>query len=221
VTANPVTLLLVPTKTELQHLTKRPGFALHSPCELCGFGPVSAAARTSSLIAKYRPDRVILTGIAGTFDRVTLPIGTAAVFPRVVMHGIGVGSDSEYTPAGAAGFRQWSGNGTNDTIGDQLPLATAATPTVGPLLTCCSASSSPKDANLRLKSSPDVSAEDMEGFGVALACRLASVPLAIARGISNQVGDRRMDHWQIPQALDAAWELVSDIAACPTWDATP
>ena len=106
-TANPVTLLLVPTKTELQHLTRQPGFALHSPCELCGFGPVSAAARTSSLITKYHPDRVILTGIAGTFDHVTLPIGTAATFPRVVMHGIGVGSGAEFTPAGVAGFWQW------------------------------------------------------------------------------------------------------------------
>tara|TARA_B100001013_G_C24227671_1_gene291882 strand:- start:136 stop:321 length:186 start_codon:yes stop_codon:yes gene_type:complete len=61
----------------------------------------------------------------------------------------------------------------------------------------------------------------MEGFGVALACRLAGVPIAIARGISNQVGDHRMDHWEIPAALDAAWALVSDMAACPTWDITP
>ena len=220
-TDTPVTLLLVPTETERQHLARQPGFALYSPCELCGFGPVSAAARTSSLIAKYHPDRVILTGIAGTFDHVTLPIGTAATFPRVVMHGIGVGSGAEFTPAGVAGFRQWSGNGTNDAIGDELPLATAATPASGSLLTCCSASSSPEDANFRLEHSPAASAEDMEGFGVALACRLAGVPIAIARGISNQVGDHRMDHWEIPAALDAAWTLVSDMAACPTWDITP
>ena len=216
----PITLLLVPTETERQHLARQPGFALHAPCELCGFGPVSAAARASSLIARYRPDRVILTGIAGTFDRETLPVGTAAAFARVVMHGIGVGSGAEFTPADVAGFRQWSGSGTNDTIGDELPLATAATPAAGPLLTCCSASGSPQDANLRLGRSPGALAEDMEGFGVALACRLAGVPIAIARGISNQVGDRRMDQWKIPEALDAAWTLVSDIATRPTWDTT-
>ena len=47
-------------------------------------------------------------------------------------------------------------------------------------------------------------AEDMEGFGVALACQLAGTPCWIVRGISNQVGDRDPAHWRIPAALTAA-----------------
>ncbi|NBP89418.1 MAG: futalosine hydrolase, partial [Planctomycetia bacterium] len=46
-------------------------------------------------------------------------------------------------------------------------------------------------------------AEDMEGFAVALACRLAGVPCQIIRGISNRAGDRDKAHWQIEPALRA------------------
>jgi futalosine hydrolase len=51
-------------------------------------------------------------------------------------------------------------------------------------------------------------AEDMEGFGVALACRLLGVPLAIVRGISNEAGDREHARWQVPAALAAAADLA-------------
>jgi futalosine hydrolase len=47
-------------------------------------------------------------------------------------------------------------------------------------------------------------AEDMEGFGVALACRLHGVPVDIVRGISNTVGDRDKARWRVETALEAA-----------------
>jgi futalosine hydrolase len=48
----------------------------------------------------------------------------------------------------------------------------------------------------------------MEGFGVALACRLAGVPLTIIRGISNTAGDRDHARWRVPEALAAAAGLT-------------
>ena len=48
----------------------------------------------------------------------------------------------------------------------------------------------------------------MEGFAVALACRLAGVPLLIVRGISNTAGDRDTIRWQIEAALAAAAHLT-------------
>jgi futalosine hydrolase len=56
-------------------------------------------------------------------------------------------------------------------------------------------------------------AEDMEGFAVALACRLVGVPLDIVRGISNDAGDRDKVRWQVPQALRAAADLAALILA--------
>ena len=60
---------------------------------------------------------------------------------------------------------------------------------------------------------PEAVAEEMEGFGVAMACRLAGVPLRIVRGISNHAGNRNLAEWQIEEALAAAAELASELIA--------
>lgn len=217
----PRTLLLVPTEIERRHLAGHSGFGTDAPCELCGFGPVAAAARAASLIARHQPERVILAGIAGTFDSTGLPVGTAAVFPSVVMHGIGVGVAPGFVSAAALGFQHWPTDGRGPENSDELTVDAPVPPAAGQLLTCCTGSTSPEDARQRLAQYPGAVAEDMEGFAVALACRLAGVPLAIVRGISNEVGDREFARWQIPTALDAAWIVVSDLIDRPHWDVTP
>ncbi len=213
----PHTLVLVPTEIERRHLSRQPGFGVDAPCELCGFGPVAAAARARDAIAAHEPERVILLGIAGTFDPAGLPVGTAAVFPSVLMHGVGVGVAS-FVPAPALGYRHWSPSGAGAADGTEaLALAHPVPPAAGPLLTVCTAAATEAEARERRALFPDAVAEDMEGFAVALACRLAEVPVAIVRGISNAVGDRRFDRWQIPEALDAAYLVAADLLHRPTW----
>ena len=215
----PQTLVLVPTEMERRHLTARPDCGADAPCELCGFGPVAAAARAASLIARHTPDRVVLTGIAGTFNPAALPVGTAVVFRRVALHGVGVGVASDVVSAAAPGFRHWPNAGPSDPeCPDELVLEAPVQPADDQLLTCCTASVSPEEARRRLAQYPAAVAEDMEGFAVALACRLAGVPLAIARGISNAVGDRDVERWQIPTALDAAWLVARDLIGRRHWN---
>ena len=217
----PHTLLLIPTEIERGHLAGHTGFGIDAPCELCGFGPVAAAARAASFIAQHKAERVVLTGIAGTFSSTRLPVGTAAVFPRVAMHGIGVGVASGFVSAAALGFRHSPytdrGPGHSDEV-DELIVDAPVPPVAGQLLTCCTASASSAEARQRLERYPGAVAEDMEGFAVALACRLAGVPLVIARGISNEVGDRDVELWQIPTALDAAWLVVRDLVGRHHWN---
>ena len=210
----------MPTEIERQHLASQPRFNAYGPSELCGFGPVSAAARTTSQIAIHKPDRVLLIGIAGTFNTSVLPVGDAALLPRVIMHGIGVGTDETFVPAGEMGFQHWPGQGEESPIGDELVLSTPRSSISGSLLTCSAASASTKDMRHRLVRYPDVVAEDMEGYAVALACRLEHVPLVIVRGISNVVGDRQSKSWQIPQALIAAWSVAEEVIDCSSWDST-
>ena len=87
---------------------------------------------------------------------------------------------------------------------EQLELATPTGD--GLLLTTCAASDTPERAAWLHERYSGALAEDMEGFGVALACHLAGTPCWIVRGISNQVGDRAPPHWRIPSALAAARE---------------
>ncbi len=215
--ALPHTLVLVPTEIERRHLTRHRGFGVDAPCELCGFGPVAAAARARDAIAAHEPERVILVGIAGTFNPGGLPVGTAAVFPSVLMHGVGVGVAS-FVPAAALGYLHWPRRGDDPPDGPEaLALAHPVPPAAGPLLTVCTASAAETEARERRTLFPAAVAEDMEGFAVALACRLAEVPLVIVRGISNAVGDRRFERWQIPEALDAAHLVAADLLGRPTW----
>ena len=216
------TLLLVPTETEaklvVQHLPQSCGFEIL----LAGFGPVAAAARTSQLIAEHNPGQMILLGIAGGYT-VSAEIGSAFQYERVSCHGIGCGFDHESSTK--TGFSQISivhfkhgGIETSVPDGstgesDTLPLATIGNRSIHPLLlTVCSASANQAEVDMKLASNPTACAEDMEGFGFALACHLYGVLPTIIRGISNSAGNRDKQQWQIEPAIKSAIELLLDVS---------
>lgn len=212
-------LILIPTEIEQRLLAPR--LAALRPAdvavELCGFGIVAAAARTAQLLAALRPERVILVGIAGGLDD-RLAIGEATLFDSVACHGIGVGSGPAFIPAATLGWRQWPGDPDDAApgVGDVLPCAApegsdpdqASLPRERLLLTVTAAAAGPDDVSFRKAIHPEASAEEMEGFAVALACRLFRIPCTIIRGISNTAGDRDKAHWQIEAPLAAAADLV-------------
>lgn len=221
------TLVLVPTPLERGLLA--PGLAARlgvaNRLELCGFGPVAAAARTAELIATLTPRRVLLVGIAGRLDA-RLVIGSAYRFREVACYGVGVGSAAGFMPAEHLGWQQWPGASAIPSdplsspaavaIGDRLSCTAgrSADPNeAGLLLTTCAASATAEDVRQRLQLTPEAEAEDMEGFSVALACRLRGLPLTIVRGISNTAGDRDQATWRIAAALAAAADLSLQILA--------
>jgi futalosine hydrolase len=207
-------LILVPTAYEQAIIADELGLALVQShrLELIGFGPIAAAARTAALLAAARPAAVLLMGIAGSLDH-QLDIGRAVSFQRVACHGVGIGTGREFLPAAKLGWPQWPGDAVAGTpvVSDELvldrPRATEGSDEAGGgglLLSACAASATAEDAATRLEEFPTAVAEDMEGFAVALACRLAGVPCQIIRGISNRAGDRDKARWQIEPALRAA-----------------
>ena len=211
-------ILLVPTELERGLIAPAVAAACGSAIrsELCGFGPVVAGARTAQLIAEHRPDSVLLVGIAGRIsDRLT--IGEAYAFERVACHGIGAGTGDAFVPAETLGWPQWPGDESDPAtrIGDSLSCMSgrlpASTARAGLLLSACAASADKADVRSRLRLFPDAAAEDMEGFAVATACRLAGVPLDIVRGISNTAGDRDLSRWQIEAACRAAAALAATL----------
>jgi futalosine hydrolase len=207
---NPKTLILIPTQLERTQLDN--SAHLEGTCAtvaLCGFGVVAAAARTAQLIAAHAPDRVLLLGIAGTFDEASLAVGEACCFGSVVIDGIGRGQEADHVGAEDLGFEQWPAQGIGDRIELSVPGKVAASEL---LMTVCTASATPEEAAARRKRFSQAIAEDMEGFAVALACALTDTPLAIVRGISNRVGDLDKQNWRIREALQAAGELAAHIA---------
>ena len=205
------TLILTPTPLELRVLAPLLSpllGAIEARIELCGFGPIASAARSMQLFALHQPTHVVLVGIAGGLQS-DLSIGTARNFQEVGCVGVGVGTGADHQSADTIGWKHWTSAG--ESIGDLLPLAprTIDKSKLGrKLLTVCAASATDADVAMRVAQHADADAEEMEGFGVAMACSLAGVPLQIIRGISNRAGDRDKRNWDIEGALRAAAELT-------------
>ncbi len=212
------TLLLFPTDVERAGIGdvdgNRNGGAV---AEVCGFGPVAAGARTAQLLSRSRPRRVILVGIAGTYDERRLPVGEATTFDEVVLDGVGAGQGANFQDAAALGFAHWPGS--DDTcrdpvrerlLLDPLPGSNSASSHNRLLVTTCAASASPSEAAARRRTYQDALAEDMEAFAVALACALHRVPVSVVRGISNVAGDRHQGNWKIEPALREAARLLEE-----------
>ena len=211
-------MILFPTELERRRFGDQGGIEPElAEVALCGFGPVAAAARTAQILVEKRPAHVLLLGIAGSYDTDVHPVGSAIEFTQSAIDGVGVGQGDDFVPPPALGFPQWPGqpglpdSGQPHPLADVIPLAAPTGVEPALLLTTCAASDAPPLAAQRRARYASAVAEDMEGFGVALACAFAAVPLRIVRGISNQVGDRRPEHWRIPAALAAARRLALDL----------
>jgi futalosine hydrolase len=201
------TLVLVPTALERDHLVHDvPGGA--GLVELCGFGPVASAARTAQRIALLQPRRVVLVGIAGSYDLEAHPLGSAVSCGEVWMDGVGAGEGPDRLGPAELGFAQWPG----DPLQARSPVIESLhLQRQGPrLLTVASASASgaqAADRQVRF----GAKLEDMEGFAVALACRLSNTPCTILRGVSNEAGDRDTGSWDIHGALQAVAQALPSI----------
>lgn len=219
----PKTLILIPTPLELRFVTealtseRKIEIANLQSAEiaLCGFGLAAAGARAGALLERFRPQRVILLGIAGTLSS-ELIVGEAYSFGRVVCHGIGVGGGADYQSSGEMGWKHWAHAPSQSTserdaiepIGDLLDLAD--TNSALTLLSCAAASGDKGEANAKREQIPQAAAEDMEGFSVAVACTLSKTPLSIVRGISNVAGHREHSKWKIAEAMQAAIRVTAE-----------
>jgi len=177
-------IVLVPTVLERRELLELERIG---EVEICGFGPIDAAARTAALLADRRPERALLVGIAGTYDPRAAPVGSAFEVERVAIDGF---------------------DGTAFGVGSAIDLRAGCDGTARVLVTVLAPSSSPAEAAVRRSRHAGALAEDMEGYGVALACDRAGIPLAIVRGISNEAGDRDTQRWRIRDALASARRLA-------------
>lgn len=220
-------LILIPTRLELDHVRAaidQSPIQDHCRVAICGFGIAASSARTMQLIHRHQPDRLILMGIAGGYLIDDCLIGSAFQFREVAVHGIGISDGAGFQSAGEAGWLHWRAEDDQNSeanrgpkesivgedIGDRIKLNVAQGdfPTEDLLLTVCGASQNQSDRETRLKSFTNAACEDMEGFGVATAAKLAGLEVRIIRGISNEVGNRDFKQWKTEQAIQAAWQLV-------------
>jgi futalosine hydrolase len=169
----------------------------------CGVGVARSGARTARLLAELRPERVVLAGLAGSFDVEALPPGALLSASLVKLHGVGVGEGAAHLSlaeaGGALAAEAAEGEGPLELLEPAVPPGAF----VGGLLTACSGSATPEQALLRSERHPSCVAEDMESWPVAAAAQEAGVPLTVLRAVSNAAGDRDHGRWALDEAFEA------------------
>ena len=169
-----------------------------------GVGIARAAAITATALAHSTYDLVLCVGVAGGFPPVGVGdtvIGTATVQPE-----LGAEDGTAMLSLSALGL------GAERTASDPALVAELAARTRahrGAILSVSTVTGSAETAQLRRRRVPDAAAEAMEGAGVQAAAALHHVAFAEVRTISNEVGPRDRDAWQLGPALGALGEAIA------------
>ena len=151
----------------------------------CGIGPVEAAAATARALALHEWSAVLHIGVAGGHGFVP---GTLVI-----------GAEARYCDLSAA-------IALVSHVPADLRLVEAARAVLpdAPIL--------PIGTSAAVGGAgPDVRVEAMEGFGVLRAAALAGVPAIEVRAISNEIGERDREGWNIDEAIAALSQAVSGL----------
>lgn len=188
-------------------------------CCVGGIGKANAASAATSLIERYHPGLIIITGCGGAYPGSGLSVGDLAVASDEIF-----GDEGVLTPAGWVDMKQIGLPLFSEEERDwynSIPLARHEAQKAmhladshglqlvrGRFVTVSSCSGT-KVRGLELARRHQAVCENMEGAAIALAAlRHGGIPCLEIRGISNLVEDRDMSRWDIGRAVEAAQRFV-------------
>jgi futalosine hydrolase len=175
---------------------------VRAPVVVGGVGPAAAAAGASA--AYDGAELVLCAGIGGGFA--PLVPGDVAVASAAVFADLGAESRDGFVPVSQLGF-----GGERYEVPPQLAveLTDRTGGHLGTVLTVATVTGTQASADGLVERYPDAVAEGMEGAGVAAAAAVHGAAFAEVRAVSNRVGPRDRDSWQIPLALEALGKAVA------------
>ncbi|MGH7727882.1 MAG: futalosine hydrolase [Vulcanimicrobiaceae bacterium] len=177
-----------------------------------GIGMVEAAAATARALALGAYRAVVCAGIAGSFGE-RPALGEAVLVGEERLAGFGVeGGAAMRLPTGASLREHARSDPELLRRCRSLGLSTARGLTVNAVT-----ASDATAARLRAQYGAEI--ESMEGFAVLRAAESAGVPALEVRAISNRVGTRARDAWNIPAAAAALATALDAILAALAKDA--
>ena len=175
------TLYLFPTREEAAELLTRRA-DLNPQVGFVGVGMAEAGANAAALIARHRPQRVVLCGIAGSCNRGLIKVGDVVQVESDRVAGLPEKYSIEYSSSFLEGLCRVQSLTVNRT-GESLPIVAGNLPCI----------------------------EQMEGAAVAAACRAMGVEEYYhLRAISNYVDDPR-SAWRIKEAVEALGERIAEL----------
>ena len=198
---------------------------------ISGMGKTNAAHAATILLEKFSPKLLVLFGVGGAYPSTGLTIGDVVVAEKEVYGDEGVmvkntfhGTEFIGIPLLKKGRRKYFNEFRLDTmlvekaleatqrITHHAPCATKGR--AGTFVTVSTCTGTGKKA-LELEKRFCALCENMEGASVAHVCAMYGIPVIEIRGISNIVGDRDKDRWNVRLAAancqEAVKELLKDI----------
>jgi futalosine hydrolase len=166
---------------------------------VCGIGPAAAAAATATALALSSYRAVLSLGICGGF-RGAAEVGDVVVATDLVVADLGADSPEGFLAMGQLGWAE-----DEQGVDPALVSAVAAVlgeVVIGPVLTVSTVTGTSSRAQ-QLAERHGAVAEAMEGWGAVEAARPHGVPVLEVRTVSNEVGERNTDAWDIPRAFAA------------------
>jgi len=178
-----------------------------------GVGAVAAALSTAQALGQPTAgyQLVIAAGIGGGFS--PADPGSVVVADAVVQADLGAETaDGGFCPLSELG---WGEVRFELDPGLTGRLAERVDAPSGAVLTVSTVTGTAARAEALRTAHPDALAEAMEGAGVYQAAARAGLPFAELRAISNRVGPRDRDSWQIGAALAALGRAFDQILGQP------
>ncbi|WP_249777669.1 futalosine hydrolase [Paenalkalicoccus suaedae] len=198
-----MTNILIVTAVEAERQAVLTGLSdfRHIDVELCGFGPMESAARTSKLLAEKSYDLVINMGVAGAFQG-RARIGDCVVASESISADLGAESGEGFKTVEDLGFGKMRFEVATHAESLKEAIEAAVPAHIGPILTLSTATGT-EETEVLLAKRFDPAAEAMEGAGVATAASLFDVDFLEIRTISNMVGPRDKGAWRLDHALQS------------------
>lgn len=175
-----------------------------------GIGPINAALSLAYLLGGLSgPVGVLSLGVAGSFDLHALPLAQAVLVREEIWPEYGLVTEGGVDPRGlglALGMRCGSpvwNTLTLDPSSDarRMGLDLRDIPHTVSLSVAGVTGTTNRADTLRRVYGADI--ENMEGFALAWTCSRLGIPFVQVRTVSNLVGSRQPEHWDLQGALRA------------------
>lgn len=203
---------------EGEHLRVEIGHLGHMVLLVTGIGPVNASMALGHLLGGLnKPLGVLNLGVAGAFDFNELPLGQAVLVRQEIWPEYGLATDDGIAPQGIGlALGKIDGRPVWDRISldpvrqaQRLGLNLPDMPQAVSLTVSGVTGTAQRAAFLRLRYGAAM--ENMEGFALAWACARWGLPFLEVRTISNLVGSRKPEHWDLRTALSRLGDVAKNI----------
>lgn len=188
-----------------------------------GVGPLAAALEAAAALERFEVSGMLNLGVAGSFDTAKAPLLAPVAASEEVCADFGVAGQDGLADASGFPFPQWEGGGEKifdrirlrpDEAAEALGLALPQGWLRAPALTSGVVTGSAGRA-AALAARHGAITESMEGFALALACRVRGLPFLEVRTISNPVGERDRKQWKLAQALAGLGDVLAGLMPVP------